>query len=297
MRILWGTVRILGQNAEHERITRHALGCGQAGGPDANVCFRPGALDEIAGKGGTYGAVGWPDNPLMGKIYDPASHCDDGDYLDTPGYPHPRAQAQGALEACRGTMAAEMNEAVADAARLVKNHALVGSEIPTVFACTFGGSKDRAYCDVLQDFGAVLHAAQDFYAHSNWVDQPDTSKTVGIANPPGLSNSARAPWLDLRRNAPFPAGLMTGCFLGNLPDGVSGCAGRVTHFALNKDKGTIDPQIGAGTTSRGMVGGNFKRAVEAANRRYPRQMVDAARTPRRQIRSPRWRVDGLRAGE
>ena len=49
-----------------------------------------------------------------------------------------------------------------------------------------------------------------------------------------------------------------------MPDGTSGCTGRVTHYDLNKDKGTIDPQIGAGTTPRGMVDGNFRRAVEAA---------------------------------
>ena len=36
------------------------------------------------------------------------------------------------------------------------------------------------------------------------------------------------------------------------------------HLALSKDKGRIDPKIGAGTTARGQVNGNFARAVEAA---------------------------------
>lgn len=260
----FGTVHLLGQNAEHERITRHALGCGQAGAPAAGACFLPGALDEVAGRGGTFGAVGAPDHPANGKINDAKSHCDDGDYVAVSGYPQSEATAQAALEACRNYMISSMSAAVAAAAPLVRNGSLVDAEIPTVFNCNFNFTPGRAYCNVLEEFGVVLHAAQDFYSHSNWVDQPDASQPISLTNPAGLNHTGRAPWLDLRRSSAFPSGLMTGCYLGGLPDGTSGCPGRVTHYVLNKDKGDIDPQIGAGTTDRGKINGNFARAVEAA---------------------------------
>ena len=50
----FGTANLLGQNAEHEKITRLAL---------AGQGFERKSLDELAGKGGTFGAVGAPDNP------------------------------------------------------------------------------------------------------------------------------------------------------------------------------------------------------------------------------------------
>ena len=46
--------------------------------------------------------------------------------------------------------------------------------------------------------------------------------------------------------------------------------GRVTHAALNKDNGLIDPDTGdttEPTTLRGMVGENFSKAVAGASRR------------------------------
>ncbi len=50
----FGTIRSLGQNAEHERITRNGL---------ASFGFGPDSLSEIAGKNGTWGAVGAPTTP------------------------------------------------------------------------------------------------------------------------------------------------------------------------------------------------------------------------------------------
>ena len=130
--------------------------------------------------------------------------------------------------------------------------------------CSYNGKPGRAKCNVLEHFGLALHASQDFYSHSNWVDAAGGNT---VANPPGLGMSGRAPWLDIRGDHPFPEGLMTGCYKSSsVADvaGTGGCIGRVTHVALNKDKGVIDPQIGAGKTPRGQTGGNFKRAVEAA---------------------------------
>jgi hypothetical protein len=261
--LAFGTTHLLGQNAEHERITRHALGCGEPGGPNARDCFKANSLSALAGEVG-FGAVGAPDNPVNFKIFDAKSHCDDGDHLDVPGYPQSAAAARGALVACRAYMIAKLNEAVNDAGALVVNGQLVDSEVPGLIGCLFNYGKGRAYCNAIEDFGVALHAVQDFYAHSNWTDAADTAKPIAIDNPPGLGHRGRAPWLDPRQEIAFPSGLMTGCFLGDLPKGVSGCPGRVTHFYLNKDDSDIDPRLGAGTTPRGKVDQNFAHAAEAA---------------------------------
>jgi hypothetical protein len=44
----FGTIRSLGQDAEHERITRRALAC-PPGAPSDNSCFEAMTLDELAG--------------------------------------------------------------------------------------------------------------------------------------------------------------------------------------------------------------------------------------------------------
>jgi hypothetical protein len=259
----FGTISGLGQNREHERITRHALACG---GPVGADCFQPTSLDELAGKGGTWGGVGAPDNPLRGLVLSSVAHCDNADYFATPGYPQTRAAAQAHLVACRNTMNANLDAAVRAAARLLDSAGHVDdSQIPTVVSCTYDGSPGRAKCDVLEDFGLVLHAAQDFYAHSNWVDQAAPG-AISLANPPGLGNTGRAPWLDLRvANPAFPPGLITGCFdTTSIASPALGCQGHVKHEDLNKDKGQIDPTLGAGTTTRGAVDHNFARAVAAA---------------------------------
>ena len=178
--LAFGTINSFGQNAEHERITRHALGCGQPGGPAPDLCFKNKALNDFAGRANSWGAVGAPDNPLNGRISDPKSHCDDGDYHNTPGYPRSAAVAQNAIEQCRQLILTSIAAAVRDAAHLVRDHALVGAEIPTFVTCTFTYTKGRAYCNVLENFGAALHASQDFYSHSNWSDQQDSSKPLSV---------------------------------------------------------------------------------------------------------------------
>ena len=93
-----------------------------------------------------------------------------------------------------------------------------------------------------------------------------TPGLTALENPEGLGHAGPAPWLDLRRDNPaFPAGLITGCFdTVSLVSPEKGCRGHVKHEDLNKDKGRIDPTIGAGTTNRGKVDDNFTRAVRAA---------------------------------
>jgi hypothetical protein len=270
----FGTVEgVKGQNREHERVTRHALGCAE--GLDRSICFEPESLDEIAGKGkswkGIYwGAVGAPDNPATLLMFSSSAHCDNGDYVDSPGYPHTKAAARQALLNCRAEMNKHMNEAVRDAEKLLlANGKVKDAEIPTYISCTYlyrnRGPTSRAKCNVLEDFGRVLHASQDFYSHSNWADHAGPG-ALSLENPTGLDNRGRSPWLDLRQdNPPFPEGLITGCYdtLSNLSADV-GCPHHVKHYYLNKDTGQIDPTLGAGKTPRGSVDDNFRHAVEAA---------------------------------
>ena len=59
--------------------------------------------------------------------------------------------------------------------------------------------------------------------------------------------------------------------------GVGECAGRVTHAALNKDNGRVDPTTGdvtEPTTPRGMVNDNFAKAVTGAIVETQRQWSD-----------------------
>lgn len=264
------TDALASQDAEHERITRLALAC-----PIGTVgahCFGPNTLDSLAGrfsKGeNDFGAVGAPDR--SDRIFQAASHCDGGDFIDIPGYPRTREQAQAALEACRDQMIKRLDEAVLEAGDLLDaNGNLKPSEIATdcVYVLAIPG---RAKCNVLEAFGSILHTAQDFYAHTNWADRPVTPAQLSSAFPPGLGMEGPSPFISLRGEQPYPAGLISGCY--GLPNEAQACAytfqgekfSRVMHRDLNKDTGRVGVIIGPGTTSRGRVNGNFERAVLAA---------------------------------
>ena len=266
----FGTVRGMGQDAEHGRITRHALACSAT--RSGNDCFQEDSLDSLAGDPGSFGAVGAPDRGR--GILTSYAHCSAGDYLDIAGYPRSQAEAQASLTECREQMMSNLDHAVIDAADLLDDDGNIrSSQIPGFISCVYAGSQHgRAKCNVLAHLGLILHASQDFYSHSNWVDNHDPSRPIGSENPPGLGNEGPASWLDLRQsNIDFPEGLISGCFDNeSFIDEASGCvygnegAHRVRHLNLAKDTGPIDPQIGVGTTERGAIGDNFRRAVEAA---------------------------------
>lgn len=84
--LAFGSVNIIGQQAERERITRAGLSAYHLG---------PDTLDEIAAKRGSFGAIGAPDRPGRGLINVKSAHCDGGDHLDTPGYPQSAKDALG----------------------------------------------------------------------------------------------------------------------------------------------------------------------------------------------------------
>ncbi len=279
----FGTVRILGQRAEHELITRLALRC-HAGQPHDGSCFESASLDNVAGKNGTWGAVGSPDNIPMHLSGGPSYwHCDDADYLDTPGYPHSRAKATEALNECRSwgrdmlfdgrrssSLARTWPEqgAVAEAKTLLSSKGNVDVSDPGtgVFSpdCWYNGELGRAKCNVWEPFGYLLHVTEDFYSHSNWADLSDPSKPISIANPPGLGHRYLPEYWDLRHaSAPLPdPRLSTGCF----PDFL--CKGRITHDGgLNKDKMDINSLTGFVSdpgSPRGKLFDNDQRAVDGA---------------------------------
>jgi hypothetical protein len=235
----FGTIRSLGQNAEHERITRQGL---------ASFGFGSDAMSEIAGKNGTWGAVGAPDNPTRGLSGSKPAHCDGGDFFSPGAYPQSAATAQSILTSCRTYIYNNINAAVTDAARLVKPNGQLDST-STFGGCTYNGTKGRAKCNVFEDMGMAFHASQDFYSHSNWIDTPRASPS--IANPQGLNHTAPAPWLSAG-GAGFPGGLISGCYDG-FPESLY-CGGRIKHATLNKDT--------AGST-RG-AGGMYTRAMNVA---------------------------------
>jgi len=263
----FGTIEGGGQHREHERITRAAVIC-PAGVESDGDCFEPKSLDQLAGHGNSFGAVGAPDKT---EVSDPSAHCDDADYLDG-GYPRTRAQATGNLLDCVNHLRGRFREAVANAADLLDDQGdLVGAEVDLGTDCVLDpGSEQRAKCRTIEAFGRALHGAQDFYSHSNWSDAADPSRAIGADNPPGLDLPAPSAVLDLRgTGAPaVPVALSTGCFvLRDRVPGVEACEGRITHAGLNKDNGLIDPGTGSTrepTTPRGKVGNNFAKAVAGA---------------------------------
>ncbi len=218
--LAFGTIRSLGQNAEHERITRTGLG---------GAGFGSATLDLLAGKNGTFGAVGAPDRPGRGLISVSQAHCDDGDWFDRPGYAQSLSQANAALRACRSLMYSNLDQALIRAGDLVRPDLSYG-DTTTGSDCPFDGEKGSPKCRTLEYLGLALHASQDFYSHSNWVDAPRPKPTV--ENPPGLNNNGPADWLGPSLPAQVPAGLITGCY--GFPEWAS-CRGRVKHDYLNKD--------------------------------------------------------------
>ncbi len=273
----FGTIDGGGQHREHERITRAALACAGDAGSDVN-CLEPVSIDFLAGHDRQFGAVGAPDSD---EISDPAAHCDNADFLET-GYPRTRELATAGLVDCVEHLRMRLGEAVDAAGGLldVDGH-IIEEEVDFASECRpFEPAEQRAKCTSLEAFGRVLHGTQDFYAHSNWADESDPSRPIGADNPPGLNLSGPSPVLDLRSDsvATVPAELSTGCFvLRDEVPGVGECSDRVTHAALNKDNGLVDPGTGEATgptTPRGMVGENFAKAVAGAIAESRRQWQD-----------------------
>ncbi|KAK4170044.1 hypothetical protein QBC43DRAFT_307054 [Cladorrhinum sp. PSN259] len=294
----FGTINepvVLGQHNEHEMVTRLAFQC-PSGQKSDGICFEPRSLDQLAGYhrdvmglplpgAGFNGAVGAPDT-LDPVPEGPEAHCDDADFVDIPGYPQSREEATANLQVCVDHMRARFRQAWVSAEGLVDERnriRLGGVELVNAFGgdCRFAFPSlqinvlARPKCSTLEGFGRALHGVQDFYSHSNWADQTDTSKPISASNPPGLAMNDTAPFLNLRATGPIPAeqiprNLTTGCFA--IPDstpGTGNCAGRVTHHTINKDHGVINldatfGEVGVFSLRAAVIPANFHNAVMAA---------------------------------
>jgi hypothetical protein len=238
-----------GADHVHETVTRQGLGS----------IFEPKSLDEIAGKNQFYGAVGQPDD-VGGHVdlsFKAEYHCDNSDYLPVPDYPRTKQEANNQLLACVRHMRAMFDKAVKDASELLdKSNVVDNSQTPSGVQCNYNGGHGRAKCNVMEDLGLLLHASQDFYSHSNWVDttsgplkiitthiQDSTSKDkvldwVHYENIPGLGRSDVAAFIHAGGSMPVPDGVITGCFAINTNpevDAFAGCNKRVHHHDINHD--------------------------------------------------------------
>lgn len=249
--------------SEHEKITRSAV-----------RDMDPQTLSQLAGNGKDPGAVGVADTSDRNLKSTPEVHCHGGDFLDpngkSSGYGQSADSAQAALLACRQFIYSNLDKAVEWAGSLAN-----AQEADAALPCKFNGHQTAAKCNVLENLGLAFHAAQDFYAHTNWSDRP-AKGPINAKNPPGLDQSGRAKWLDPRLNEAFPEGLISGCpgdlhvlgitfgcEYGLLPPLVGKI--RVMSEDLSKDAGPIGSgQGGIGATPRGRINGNFSRAVTAA---------------------------------
>ena len=240
-----------GGPGEHRRILDAALGC-PAG--DGAHCWTVAARDRLEP------ALRRPDITAI-TLWNPA-HCDGGDLPDGRG--------AAALSACRDWLRAELDAAVGAADRLVDAD---GTPVPVRGRCgAFLAGDTDPLCRVDHHLGRALHAAQDFYAHTNWTDRPLPPTEVSLRSPQGLGGTGPIPWLAADDAGSPPAGLMSGCFLF-FPEGLF-CQGRTRHEDLNKDRrhGSDTPPVGG--TPRGEVGGNFARAFDAAAGETARMWTD-----------------------
>ena len=228
-------------------------------------------MDQLAGRTGSFGAVGSPD--ILRPVPEgPEAHCDDADFLDDPSYPRTREEATATLLTCIVHLRMRVREAVVSAHALLDHKLrIIPRHVDLAVDCNYiPYQSDRAKCNALGGFGKALHGVQDFYAHSNWADVAKAPHNV--KNPPGLGMREVAPMLDMSAPLDFdiPRNLSTGCFslLENEQfPWMSPCKDRITHDILNKDTGHISPSSGKASwasTRRGKKNGNFKEAVRLA---------------------------------
>lgn len=235
------------QGSEHQYITQVALGC-QPGQPDDGSCFEPQTLAALAGANGSLGAVGTPD---VTEVLNPEQHCDNADFLPTSGYSPNRDEATATLRQCVDYLRGQFNTGVATADHLMSADGAL-EEGSTELGCKFAADRvESTKCQILADFGRVLHGIQDFYAHGNWTDASDPTRPIGPDNPPGLELTAPSTLLNLTNDTdpPVPHDFTTGYFI--VFAAPFDCAhsltftDRVTHACLNKDEETINPVTGA----------------------------------------------------
>lgn len=252
----------------HERITREALDGFDLVSLDLLANAKSGAI--VADDQGAYFDLG----PM---------HCDNADFLQSPPgaapYPRTREQATDELLACVGSSVARFKRALSLADGLVDPDGRVRPNQVDLFApCDFDDSDEgTAKCNVLEHLGRGWHPIEDFYSHSNYADEHDPTRPVGVTNPVGLRRTVVAPFFDVRRYSTLgtnawraqvtrliPRDLTTGCYKDFQSDyTLADCTGRVMHDGtLAKD---------AAGSPRSLIGDNFNKARTLATRDIARQ--------------------------
>lgn len=283
----FGTINGMGQHAEHEKITK-TLSCGAD--DSVNPCFQTASMAMLAGSDGTIGGVGLPDR-VTEIIGHGAAHCDAADYL--PGKPYQPSDAKRAVDAideCVDLFGDHIGQAVDAAAGLASDKKIAAGQADASDPCPWDVSGSAgieigtptAKCKVVDGLGRALHAAEDFWSHTNWGDEAnpnepvilpgtadDKEPTYNLLNPPGLGHTDLVPFLRYpvpREDLPTEAEMLdgkapiSGCddsadelankgldWFKKFKDTdvkVDSCPERVKHSALNKDKGLIDWKTG-----------------------------------------------------
>jgi len=304
-------------NAEHERITRMAIACNSALDRPApaglawnrDLCLPSGgdsnkapwwfsferSMRMLAGSDGYFGGVGAPDRFAEAVLSSSdRAHCDNSDawFPRSQGpfgsYPRTFDQRAAGLRACLQLLQKYVGVAVDEAGKLVSaDGRLDAPQSDLSEDCNVdydpdlnpGKTHDRGWakCNALISFGRALHITEDFFSHSNWVDQNPSS--LDIKSPQGLNNDPRIVPAALgypRTNEQIDSFIantqvITGAYGSGLSD-------RVTHNDyLNKDegKGSIDWTTGQipfgdkGHSVRSAAGfdgvnDNFQRAAKGA---------------------------------
>ena len=277
----FGTIGTGGQNREHERITRPLSPVPVTGG--RAELLRAEDMDYLAGHDREFGAVGAPDND---ELSNPAAHCDNADFL-AGGYPRVRDEATAALVDCVSHMRARFGESVDSAEGLLDDQGeVIAGEVNPDPECNpreDGETAPSARLSKGSDGSCTGRRTSTRTATGR--TRPTPTRPVRDANPPGLNLPGPSPVLDLRAGSPpaMPPDLTTGCFVvkDEVP-GVAACAARVTHAALNKDRGLIDPATGRATgptTPRGMVGQLRQGAHRTAGEPPPGGAYEVRRCP------------------
>ena len=307
-------------NAEHERVTRFGLACvspldrvNPDGATWANDLCLPSEVNPVpgqyertlrmvAGANGYFGGVGAPDRFYESVISSSdRAHCDNADAwfasiawpLNNGVYPRSPLSRESALHECLMLLQTYVAKSVEQAGLLVNaDGTLNAGQTDLSDDCNVDYDPDlapdethstgAAKCNALISFGRALHITEDFFSHSNWVDQNPT--TPGPKDPPGLENgldhmpsALRYPQTSQQIDDFLAANqVITGAY--PTPSGILPPPTRMYHNNfLNKDEGDgkINWSTGeipkgdgghSGRATAGVIDGqdNFQRAVRSA---------------------------------
>ena len=202
--------------------------------------------------------------------------------LPRPAIRGPGTQATAALLDCVDHLRMRLREAVDARRGLLDDEGRSSTRrwTSTRSAGCVEAAERRAKCDALEAFGGPCTGCRTSTRTATGPTRRIRPVPIGDDNPPGLNLPGPSPMLDLRSGTSpvVPAGPATGCYvLRDKVPGVGECEERVTHAALNKDTGLIDPDTGRGHRSDEAArhgGGQLREGRGGRHRGEPRQWQD-----------------------